>query len=391
MKKYSNKELTLELLSFYDKWKKLYLRTVKNSSPKKEYLFDTLEAPTENNAVTSSVAMGYGMVIFSIMSNFDSTAREHFNNIYNFIKTYPSIYNNNLMAWQQIITDSGEIINTTPKTSSTTNGDMDICYGLLIANKLWRKKYNIDYRLEALKRINALMDSCVDKEDYILNLGDWVNTNVNSKFKGITRSSDFSIYILKEFVNVDVKNNKSWRNIIKKNNNIINNQMNRESKKNGLMPDFFIKDRNQFIAPKGQILETIHDGDYYYNSCKTPWRYSMDILLNNTPITNQLSTLNNWIITKTNSNPKNIVSGYYVANSTPGESFGVPNDLSFIAPFLVSSLIQRKNEMWTIELWKLLINTPIQNSFFYGNTLKLLAMIIATGNWISPSSNLKFK
>ncbi|GAA0075706.1 glycosyl hydrolase family 8 [Clostridium sp. CTA-5] len=387
MKKYSNEELTLELLSFYHKWKKLYLRTVKNSSPTKEYLFDTLEAPTENNAVTSSTAMGYGMIIFSIMSNFDTTAKEHFNNIYNFIKAYPSIYNDNLMAWQQIIANNGDIINTNPKTASATNGDIDICYGLLIANKLWRKEDKIEYKKEALKRINALMDSCVDKEDYILNLGDWVNTNVNSKFKGITRSSDFSVYILKEFVKVDLTNSNAWRNVIKRINNIINNQMNRESKKNGLMPDFFIKDKNQFIAPKEKILETIHDGDYYYNSCKTPWRYSMDILLNNTPITNQLSTLNNWIITKTNSNPKNIVSGYYVAQSTPGEAFGVPNDLSFIAPFLVSSLIQNKNEIWTIELWKILIDTPIENSLFYGNTLKLIAMIVATGNWVVPERN----
>ncbi|AOR23354.1 hypothetical protein BGI42_06235 [Clostridium taeniosporum] len=382
MQTYSKKELTLELLSFYYKWKKRYLRTVKNSFPTKEYLFDTLEFSTENNAVTSSAAMGYGMIIFAIMSKFDATAKKHFNNLYNFVNAYPSIYNDNLMAWQQIITDKGEIINIKPKTASTTNSDMDICYGLLIANKLWRKKDNINYKKEALKRINALMISCVDKKDYILNLGDWVNTNINSKFKGITRSSDFSIYILKEFVKADRKNSKNWRNVIKKINSIINNQMNRESKMNGLMPDFFVKDKNEFIAPKGKVLETIHDGDYYYYSCQTPWRYSMDILLDKAHITNQLSTLNNWIITKTNSNPKNIVSGYYVANSTPGKPFGNSNDLSFIAPFLVSSLIQRKNKMWTIKLWKTLTNTPIEDSLFYGNTLKLMAMIVATGNWI---------
>lgn len=385
IQKYPKEELTLELLSFYQQWKNRYLRTVKSSSLPQEYLFYTLDQPIKNNAVTCSEAMGYGMVIFPLMSKFDSTSKDHFNYLYNYIKFYPSIYNSNLMAWQQIITDNEDIINSEPKTSSATDGDMDISYGLLLADKLWGKKDNIDYKSEALKRINALMDSCVDKDDYILTLGDWVQGIDNSPFKKVTRSSDFIIYILREFIKVDFKNSKSWRYVIKRIDNIITNQLNRESKNNGLMPDFFIKGKNQFIAPKEKVLENIHDGDYYFNSCRIPWRYSMDILLNKGPVTKQLYTLNKWIIRETNSIPKNIVSGYYVANSTPGEPFGTSNDLSFVAPFLVSSLLQRENENWTIDLWKTIIDIPIENSTFYGNTIKLMTMIIATGNWISPS------
>ncbi|MGL5352658.1 MAG: hypothetical protein ACRDA5_04955, partial [Clostridium sp.] len=57
------------------------------------------------------------------------------------------------------------------------------------------------------------------------------------------------------------------------------------------------------------------------------------------------------------------------------------NDLSFIAPFLVSSLIERKNKQWTLDLWKTIINMKIEDSTFYGNTLKLFSMIVSTGNW----------
>lgn len=107
----------------------------------------------------------------------------------------------------------------------------------------------------------------------------------------------------------------------------------------------------------------------------------MDIILNNSPVTKQLKTLNNWIKKETSSNPENIKSGYYVANGTPGKAFGSPNDLSFIAPFLVSSLIEKGNDDWTISLWNALINKPITKCTFYKNTLKLMAMIAATGNW----------
>ena len=94
--------------------------------------------------------------------------------------------------------------------------------------------------------------------------------------------------------------------------------MKRQSKYNGLMPDFFIRANGKYIAPKIKVLKTIHDGDYYFNSCRIPWRYSMDIILNETPVTPELHTLNNWIKKETSSNPENIKSGYYVANDYPG-------------------------------------------------------------------------
>ncbi|ELC8443967.1 hypothetical protein QYB59_003049 [Clostridium perfringens] len=382
---YSKEQLTFELLKFYEEWKNRYLRVVKDSSPTKEYLFYTLDQPMTNNAVTCSEAMGYGMVIFPIMYKFDKSAKEHFTNIYNFIKSYPSVYNKNLMAWQQIMDSNGNIVNREPETSSATDGDMDISYGLLIADKLWSKIDKIDYKYQAIKRIQGLMDSCVDKDDYSLTLGDWVTGLANSTFKGVTRSSDFMLYSLRTFTKTDTKNSKKWNLVIARIQKIISNQMKRESKDNGLMPDFFVKEKGVFIAPNKKILESIHDGDYYFNSARIPWRYSMDSILNKKiSISKQLSTLNKWIIKTTSTNPKNIVSGYYLRNGPPGQPFGSSNDLSFVAPFLVLSLLQKDNPNWTINLWNHILSVPIESSTFFGNTLKLMAMIVATGNWISP-------
>ncbi|SFD16870.1 glycosyl hydrolase family 8 [Clostridium uliginosum] len=148
---YSQANLNTELLSFYNDWKIRYLRPVEDSSPLKEYLFYTLDQPTSNNAVTCSEAIGYGMVIFSIMSKFDPSAKDHFTSIYDYIKSYPSIYNSNLMAWQQIKDSNGSIINSEPETSSATDGDMDISYSLLIAHKLWGENDKINYKNGQLK------------------------------------------------------------------------------------------------------------------------------------------------------------------------------------------------------------------------------------------------
>ena len=378
---YTKPTLNMELLSFYNAWKTRYLMPVKGSSPLKEYLFYTLDQPTENNAVTCSEAMGYGMTIFALMSKFDATAKSHLTALYNFIKSYPSFYNKNLLAWQQIKDSKGNIVNAEATTDSATDGDMEISYGLLLAHKLFGEKNEINYKDEAVKRINALMESCVNKKDYILTLGDWVNGIKENNFKFVTRSSDFIVYHIREFIKFDTINSSKWKLVLKRINSIIYDQMKSQSKNNGLMPDFFIKEKVQYIPPKVKVLETVHDGDYYSNSCRIPWRYSMDMILNRAPVTTQLHTLNNWIKKETSSNPENIKSGYYIANGIPGKPFGDANNLSFIAPFLVSSLVEKGNDSWTISLWKTLINKPIDKCTFYENTLKLFAMIVATGNW----------
>jgi len=88
-------------------------------------------------AITVSEAMGYGMTIFPLMSKFDPSSKMHFSSLYNYIKSYPSIYNNNLMAWQQIKDSNGNIVNVEDETSSATDGDMEISYGLILAHKIW--------------------------------------------------------------------------------------------------------------------------------------------------------------------------------------------------------------------------------------------------------------
>lgn len=378
---FSKTNLNYELISFYSKWKKRYLRAVKSSVPLKEYLYYAFDQPTSNNAATVSEAMGYGLVIFALMSKFDPTAKSHFSYLYNYIKSYPSIYNNNLMAWQQIMTSNGDIINAEADTSSATDGDMEISYGLILAHKIWGEYDEIDYKGESIKRIKALMESCVNQEDYFLTLGDWVKGIEKNNFKFVTRCSDFLVYEIKEFIKYDIENSSEWKQVINKIESIINEQMENLSKYNGLMPDFLVKDDFGFSPPNGKILESNHDGDYYYNSCRIPWRYSMDMILNNVPVTNQLRILNSWIKNTTFLNPNNIKSGYYIVNDYPGKPFGFYNDLSFIAPFLVSSIIEQENTDWTISLWKTIMNKPITQCTFYENTLKLLAMIAITGNW----------
>lgn len=173
------------------------------------------------------------------------------------------------------------------------------------------------YFSDARLRMNALMTSCVCPKASIILLGDWVLGIGHSPYESVTRSSDFMTYLIKSFMQIDQQNSYIWEQVLFRINSIVAYQMERQSKQNGLMPDFFIRAGKNYSAPKNKVFETNHDGDYYYNSCRTPWRYAMDTILYNTPVSIQLYTLNKWVRQNTEGNPASIMSGYYLANGIP--------------------------------------------------------------------------
>lgn len=390
---YSEVELNKQVVKFYNQWKKRYLVEVENTEEPQKYVFYALDQEVEPpNAITCSEAMGYGLMISVIMSEHDDTAKANFDALYNYVKAHPSKYNENLMSWQQVKNDDGTIAETPTGDDSATDGDMDIAYALLLADKKWGSNGPINYKEEAIKRIRALMESCIDKENWVIVLGDWVFAK-RVDLKTATRPSDFLIDHLREFKKVDCTNSENWQKVIDKTTEIINEQLiSDESKNTGLMPDFMVRINGKYVPAKENILdeskeEPNHAGDYSYNACRIPWRYSMDVIMGGTTDVSQLTTLNNWIQSETNGKPGNIKAGYYIINGTPGQPFTENGNLAFTAPFMVSATIDSNNQKWLNDLWTYTIATKIQDNTYYGNTLKLLSMIVVSGNWESPSSN----
>ena len=296
------------------------------------------------------------MFVFPVMAAFDKDAKKHFDALYPYVVYFPSYYNSYLMTWQQVKSANNMIVNSSDQTSSATDGDMDITYGLLLAHGLWGKTdLASHYFSDAQLRMHALMTSCVCPRTFIILLGDWVLGIGHSPYAGVTRSSDFMTYLIKNFMLMDQQNRHAWEQVLFRIHSIVDYQMKRQSTLNGLMPDFFIRAGRNYIAPNNKVLESDHDGDYYYNSCRTPWRYAMDTILYNTPVSIQLHTLNKWVRQKAQENPSSIMSGYYLANGIPGTPFGTPGQLSYIAPFLVCALAERGNDAWKLKLGIILL------------------------------------
>lgn len=383
----SRTQLDADVLSYYQSWKARYVRTVSDTNPTQKYVFYNREGySSPSNAVSCSEGHGYGMLATVIMADADPDAHTDFNALYYFYKAHTSSNNPALMSWQQLSSNGKIVDNTADGDDSATDGDLDIALSLLMAHRTWSSNGSINYKAEAEKILAAIMSSEVHPSEWILKLGDWVSSSDSTYGKG-TRSSDFMLGHLKTFARLDTARSTSWQKVHDKTVSIVNWQFtNGGSKNTGLMPDFFKKSSSGSYTPtKGVYLESSHDGDYSWNACRTPWRLAMSYLLEGDgSVKSTLDRFNTWIVSKTGGTPSKVKAGYYVANGTNGNAYASYNELAFTAPLAVSAMMSPSQQGWLNALWKHMVSTPIDQGEYFGNTLKLHAMIVASGNWWLP-------
>ncbi|RJE91310.1 hypothetical protein D3P07_04465 [Paenibacillus sp. 1011MAR3C5] len=387
----TQKQMDAEVALLYDQYKLKYIK--KNPYDNSQYYIWYNDGGWNGDAITVSEAHGYGMMITALMAGHDPEAKGIFDGMYRFFRAHPSELHPDLMAWQQADRD-GAIMDVNG-TDSAIDGDMDIAYSLLLADKQWGSAGAINYKGEAVKVINAIMDSEVHPEHFHLQLGDWVPiSDSDPSFKPATRPSDFMLQHLKEFYKAT--GDKRWLNVIETTYGIVNDVHKSYSPETGLLPDFVYRDADGTYKPvsefkwtteSGHFLESEFDGAYNYNSCRTPWRIASDFLLTGDKRAyDQLSTLNAFVSEK-HTAPYEVWSGYSLDGKTKLSEWD--GGLEFTAPLMVSAMIDKSNQQWLNDLWD--YHTEEANSvalewrYYYGNSIRLLSMIVVSGNWWSPT------
>lgn len=371
--------LSEETVDFYEKWKNEYV--IKNSYITNEdqyYVWYSGETYSQNNsatAVTVSEAHGYGMLITVSMADYDKDAKSIFDGMYRYYRAHLSSIGPNLMAWQQ--EDNGRAIVDTTGSDSATDGDMDIAYALLMADSIWGSDGEIPYKQTAIDIINDIMTYEVNKTDWIMQLGDWVySSKEGDEYYSATRSSDFILQYMPVFAKIT--GDERWLKVYESTYNIINSITDEYNV--GILPDFIVKDDDSgaFVPASPNYLESEYDGAYYYNSCRTPWRISMDYLINGNEDALAFSEmLNGFILDSTDGEPQRIRAGYKL-DGTPIENY---EELCFTAPFMIAAACGT-NQEWHDSIRNAVINYG--NDVYYGDSIKMLCLIVDDGGWIVP-------
>ena len=357
-------ELNNTIEDFYQQWKKIYI----NQCPNGDYYVDlTNEA---HNTSTVSEAIGYGMMIEAYMAGSDPEAKEIFDGLLSFYLHHPSTICPTFMAWSQ----GPDCQNT--GFDSATDGDKDVAFALLLADKQWGSTDQYDYKAIALRIINALKQCAFSNQGYPL-LGDWVDSQ-DTTFAAATRSSDWMPDHYITFYKYT--SDPFWQQATDEIINIATSIQETYSPQTGLIPDFIIHVGTDPRPAYPDLLESPHDGHYYYNACRTPWRLTIGYLFSGDDSLRQIiNKINSWIMGKTGGDASQITAGYRL-DGTAIHDF---KDIAFTGGLAVATMAG-SDQQWLDACLTELITPATEDYTYYGNTLRLLYLLVISGNYWLP-------
>lgn len=368
----SQEQLDDDVRAAYDRWKSKYLVSAGTSSLGGSRY--RISFGSGDPGRTVSEGQGYGMVIVALMAGHDPQAQTIFNGLWDFAKAHPSASDNRLMGWQ-VPVSSGN--------NSAFDGDADIAYGLLLADKQWGSDGAVDYHAAAERVIAGMLESMIGPASRLPMLGDWVNPNGNPHSQYTPRSSDFMPAHFRAYGRAT--NNATWLDVVEKSQAVINNLQGMVSAQTGLLPDFIVttagsETSSSPAAP--DFLEGPNDGNYYYNAGRVPWRLGTDALLNNDAVSMaQTRKIATWIAEATGGQPSAIKPGYQLDGTPipPGNYF----TSFFAAPFGVAAMTTPGQQAWLNDVYDA-VRSAEEN--YYEDTVTLLCLLVMTGNYWDPTT-----
>ena len=356
---------------FYDYWKRNYLVSA-GSSATGQPLYRI--AFGQGSDVTVSEGQGYGMVITALMAGYDPDAQRLFDGLWLFSRKYPSGIDSRLMSWK---IQNGQMVSG---NNSAFDGDIDIAYGLLLADKQWGSANGIDYNNEAKTVMEGILASTIGAQSRLPKLGDWADDNGGKYNQYTTRSSDFMPAHFHAFATAS--QDPVWNTVVLNTQAAIDAIQTNYSPVTGLLPDFIVNCQTlaQCRPADAGFLEGSHDGEYYYNAGRTPWRIGLDALLNNNAQSKAaVQKMVTWLVANTGGDINQIKAGY----TLNGTGIGNYTTTFFLAPFAVAAMNDANQQNFLNALYAKIYN---KHEGYYEDSVNLLSLLAITANYWNPEA-----
>ncbi|HWK03783.1 MAG TPA: glycosyl hydrolase family 8 [Puia sp.] len=378
---------------FFQAWRAQYLR---RSLQGDGYYVDTKGRYKSEDCV--SEAMGYGMMILALMADSANSEqnRSLFDSLFYFVRAHPSYrdrpgtyhtVSSILMASAQKI-HKNRVIDI--DNTSASDGDIDIAFSLLLAAQQWPNATNVRYAHEARRIIDSIFAQEINPAQYTIIQSNASESDGSPDYNDF-RTSDFIPSELKGFGRF--RQDARWDRVVDSNYTLLGRLRDRFSPVRHLFADFYERIGNGFEPGRRKQDEKFANA-YSFNACRVPWRIGTDYLITRDERSKDLlRPLNNWFIETTRGEPARINAGYLLTSVAKGnhpekDSFM----LSFIAPLGVSAMADSSYKPWLNKIWALTVRMPLHPSGdlateeygYFENTIKLLCMIIMSGNYWEP-------
>ena len=212
------------------------------------------------------------------------------------------------------------------------------------------------------------MQDDINQDIWTVKLGDW--SNPGGSYYHSTRTSDFITSHFRAFFNAT--SDARWTHVL---DNCYALAEAVRHPQTGLVPDFIVEAGSGPTPAAAGFLEGDHDGHYYYNACRFPLRIGTDYLVSgdNRP-KNAVNAINGWL---SNTAVGDISSGYEL----DGTAINTWHDAAFIGPLTVGAMASGDQERLDALYEEL---QTLNSDYYYSDTLKLLSLIVVSGNYWNP-------
>ncbi len=369
----SQQQLDDDVRAAYDGWKQRYLVPVSSHSGASLYRVAFGKPGTSAHNTTVSEGQGYGMVIVPLMAGHDPQAQTIFDGLWGYALTYRSCGDDRLMLWR--------IPNAGYGCASATDGDLDIAYGLLLADAQWGSGGAIDYRAAANWVLAGIFDSTIGPQSKLSLLGDWVNPDGETANEWTPRTSDFMTGHFRAFGRAT--GDAVWHDVVDASLDVVEALQNEYSPGTGLLPDFVQPKSDTNRAPRpadAGFLEGPNDGAYNYNAGRDPWRLGTDGLLNgDLRALAAVARISAWAEDDADGDPLQIRPGYQL-DGTPLRSDYFTT--FFAAPLGVAAMTVPSQQTWLNAIYDA-VHQREEN--YYEDSVTLLCMLVMTSNCWDPT------
>jgi endo-1,4-beta-D-glucanase Y len=372
----SRQQLDDDVRTAYDRWKLRYLVPVSSPSGAPHYRVAFGKPGTPAHTTTVSEGQGYGMAIVPLMAGHDPQAQTIFDGLWRFALTHRSCLQERLMLWR--IPNREE-----DGCASATDGDLDIAYGLLLADAQWGSGGAIDYRAAANRVLTGIHDANIGPVSRLPLLGDWVEFDGDRANEWTPRTSDFMTGHFRAFGRAT--GNAVWHDVANASLSVVQALQDEFSRDTGLLPDFVQTKPGPGHAPRpadAGFLEGPNDGAYNYNAGRDPWRLGTDGLLNGDARARAaVAKISAWAQDETGGDPRQFRAGYTL-DGTPLLNSDYFTTF-FVAPLGVAAMTVPSQQAWLNAIYDAVYQSE-EN--YYEDCVRLLCMLVMTANFWDPTS-----
>ncbi|MFF9148541.1 glycosyl hydrolase family 8 [Streptomyces sp. NPDC014861] len=356
--------LDQKVVDYYNRWKSSFVRQNCGNG-----WYQVISPDADHPYVAE--AQGYGMVVTATMAGADPDAKKIFDGLVKWKLDHPSSINPDLLAAEQDVN-----CRSVNGGDGATDGDMDVAYGLLLADKQWGSGGTYDYKALALKHIAAIKKDELNPTTKLLKLGDW--SSAGDQYYYISRTSDWMVDHFRAFR--AATGDTSWDAVRTAHQTQIAALQSGYAPGTGLLPDFVVDTNTSPKPAPNQVLEDPNDGQYWWNACRTPWRIADDAVTSGDAKSLAAARkMNTWIKGKTGGDPNKIAMGYKLN----GTQISAGSEAAFFAPFAVAAMTDSGSQAWLDALWNKMLATPIDTGSYFSASIQLQVMITVSGNhWV---------